>query len=141
MEKNKIGTKQVMAFADATGYLEDLLKSFKAKKIVVKKDDEFLALVPAENVNVEVEAKTKKGKAKFSLELSWSEESGESLIITDKEPAPAKVVEEPAAPAKKEETAPVVKPEAKAPATKPAAKVPAKSAAVKGPAGPKKTGA
>jgi amphi-Trp domain-containing protein len=89
MEKQKIGVKMSLPFADAASYLEDLLKSFKAGRIVVQKDDEFVTLTPPEQVMVEVEARDKKGKQKFSLELSWIEGEEGNLKISDKEPEPA----------------------------------------------------
>jgi amphi-Trp domain-containing protein len=90
MDKNKIEVKQVMAYEDALGYLEALVKSFREGRIVVRKGEEFLTLTPPESVEIEVSAKQKKNKEKFSLELSWLayEEDGEALIITDKEPEP-----------------------------------------------------
>lgn len=91
MDKSKIAMKQVLAYNDAVGYLEALLKSFREGRIVVRKGEEFVTLTPPENVEIEVSAKQKKDKEKFSLELSWTcvEEGGEPLVITDKLPEPA----------------------------------------------------
>ncbi|MBU1247354.1 MAG: amphi-Trp domain-containing protein [Proteobacteria bacterium] len=89
MDKNKIGIKQTLPYAEAIGYLEQLLASFKAGTIVIAKGEEQLTLTPAELVSVEIEAKAKKGISKFSLELSWVENIGEALTITDKAIEPA----------------------------------------------------
>ncbi|WP_022661567.1 amphi-Trp domain-containing protein [Paucidesulfovibrio longus] len=92
MDKNKIEVKQVMAYEDALGYLEALVKGFREGRIVVRRGEEFLTLTPPENVEIEVSAKQKKNKEKFSLELSWLayEDEGEPLVISDKEPEPKK---------------------------------------------------
>lgn len=129
LEKNKIGTKQHLPYEEAIHYLEDLLKGFKAKKIVVSQGEDSLTLVPAEHVTIEIEAKAKKGKAKFELELGWSEAVDEPLSISDKEPTPKSG---PAA-AKAASTAPAPQPAADAPAAKPKGKTPAKDAPATGP--------
>lgn len=86
METNKISTKQSLQLKDATAYLEALVASFRAGKIVVEKDGDFLTMIPAEHVEIEISAKTKKGKGKFSMELSWVEPEGGPLTISDTEP-------------------------------------------------------
>ncbi len=89
MEKTKISVEQTMAYEDAVAYLEDILASFKSKKIVVQRGEEFLAMIPPETVDVELSAKMKKGKAKLSLELSWRDVAAEGetgVKISDSEP-------------------------------------------------------
>lgn len=96
MDKNKIEVKQVMAYEDALGYLEALVKSFREGRIVVRKGEEFVTLTPTETVEIEVSAKQKKEKGKFSLELTWLniEEDGEPLVISDQEPVFTEVEKE-----------------------------------------------
>ncbi len=87
METNKVELKQIQTSSEVITYLEGLLKGFKAGKIVIQQGDDFVSLVPAEQVEVEVEAKKKKNKEKFSLELSWhAAASSEPVTITTKEP-------------------------------------------------------
>lgn len=87
METNKVELKQIQTSSEVVTYLEGLLKGFKAGKIVIQQGDNFVSLVPAEQVEVEVEAKKKKNKEKFSIELSWhAAASSEPVTITTKEP-------------------------------------------------------
>ncbi|MGE4293884.1 MAG: amphi-Trp domain-containing protein [Desulfovibrio sp.] len=88
MDKGKIEVKQMLAYDDALGYLEDLVASFREGRIVVRKGEEFVTLTPLETVEIEVSAKHKKDKQKFSLELSWAAlaEDDEPLSISDKLP-------------------------------------------------------
>ncbi|MFO7816574.1 MAG: amphi-Trp domain-containing protein [Thermodesulfobacteriota bacterium] len=91
-EKNKIQNKAAMTLNEAISYLEELSKGFKQGKIVVQQGEEFITLLPPENVQVEVEAKQKHSKEKFSLELSWvpmgTADSEEQIKITQTEPEP-----------------------------------------------------
>lgn len=79
MELSKISSEQTLAVKDVINYLEELTRSFKEGKVVVKQGDDFVNLDIAETVAVEVEGKNKKDKAKFSLELSWRKEAAEAL--------------------------------------------------------------
>ena len=86
MEKQKIEVKRFVSYEEAVGYLEDLVKCFKERKIIVQQGDQSLTLLPAESVELEVEAKQKKDKSKVSLEISWvggpAEEEGDVLTIS-----------------------------------------------------------
>jgi len=91
-EKNKIQNKAAMTLNEAISYLEELSRGFKEGKIVVQQGEEFITLLPPENIQVEVEAKQKHSKEKFSLELSWvptgSMDSEDRIKITQEEPEP-----------------------------------------------------
>jgi len=90
METSKVEMKQIQKIGEVVTYLEGLLKGFKEGKIVVQQGDNFVSLVPTEQVVVEVSAKRKKNKDKFSLELSWQDAAAacaETVKITAKEPA------------------------------------------------------
>jgi len=91
METNKISLKQILEIKDAIKYLEDLIKSFKAGKVVVQQGDDYVDLLAPEMVDIKVTARTKKDKSKFSLELSWrnmAAETAEPVAITSKAPSP-----------------------------------------------------
>jgi amphi-Trp domain-containing protein len=89
METNKISLKQMMGTKDVVVYLEDLIKSFIAGKVVVQQGEKYVDLQTPEMVDIKVEAKVKKDKSKFSLELSWhtmSSETDETVTISSKAP-------------------------------------------------------
>ncbi|GEM_PF-462926 len=134
MQKEKLEVKLSLSYKEAIAYIEDLLKSLNSGKIIVQKDDDFVAMSPPEQVMVELGAKVKKGKHKFSFEMAWAAlESGGCVKITDKEPEAR-----PDVPAKKEDTVPATKKTASVVAKETAP--PAKKAAPKKPAA-KKTAA
>lgn len=145
MEKQKIGVKMNLPYAEAVSYLEDLLKSLKSGTVVVQSGDDHVTMKPGDNVTVEVEAKVKKGRQKFALEIEWAENGPGDLTITDKEPEPApestskpttEPAEKPAAPVAQKPASPA--PAKKAAPRKPAAKPKNKKpAAKKAPAGQK----
>lgn len=90
MEKNKISVTQQLAFADAVAYLEDLVQSLKAGRIVVEQGGEHVVLTTPEHVEVTVEAKAKKDRQKFALELEWyAAPAVESAAVTISAEAPA----------------------------------------------------
>ncbi len=99
MSKNGIVVKGVMDFASVNSFLDDVVKSFKARKVVVQRGDEFVTLVPTDAIDLELEAVVKKDKQKLSIELAWREEvAGEnemSFRVSSVEPEI--VVEEPEA--------------------------------------------
>ncbi len=89
METNKVELKQIQKISEAVTYLEGLLKGLKAGRIVVQHGDNFVSLVPAEQVQIDVSAKKKKDKEKFSLVLSWHAATADGvgpIKITTKEP-------------------------------------------------------
>ena len=98
METSKISLKQIMETKDAVAYLEDLIKSFNAGKVVVQQGENYVDLQTPEMVDIKVEAKIKKDKSKFSLELSWRTlpaDVAETMKISSKTPPkPAQAVKE-----------------------------------------------
>ncbi|QJT09117.1 amphi-Trp domain-containing protein [Oceanidesulfovibrio marinus] len=95
-DKSGISVKGSMDFKSVTNFLEDLVKSFKEKTVVVQRGAEFVTLKPAESIELELEAAVKKGKQKLTLELEWREEIQAeeelSFRVTSTEPEPAPVV-------------------------------------------------
>lgn len=102
MGKRKIEMKQILPYTEAVAYMEDLLQSFKAGKIVVASGDESIAMEPAEMTTISIEAKAKKGKNSISFEVSWADEAAGDFSISDKEPAPVPAKSETATPATRE---------------------------------------
>ena len=90
MSKKQVTQQGLMATDEIIEYLESLVSSFKAGKIVVQQGEQFVSMTPPEQVSVEVEAKQKEGKGKFSLELSWRHveqpQEGEKITISSEEP-------------------------------------------------------
>ncbi|WP_018123481.1 amphi-Trp domain-containing protein [Desulfovibrio oxyclinae] len=124
MEKSKVKIKQVLSREEVVTYLEDLLDGLKSGSIVVSRDDEQVALEPAERMNVEVEAKVKKDKRKFSLELSWYDDQESDVSISSEEEESGDVE---TVPAEAYEDALVKQEEGETPAVRDEAKTPAKS--------------
>jgi amphi-Trp domain-containing protein len=79
MKENKINHQQHMKRDDLVTYLEDLIKSMKAGKIVIERNGQFVSLSPPNNVNLEIQAKTKKEKGEISIEISWRQEVEEPV--------------------------------------------------------------
>ena len=121
MSKKSIEIKTRLKRETVVSYLEELVKSLKAGKLVVQQEEEFVSLHPAAMMELEVSASHKKSKEKFALELSWINEvegvEPAALLIGTKEP---KIAEAP----KKPESAAPEAPAKKAPEA-PAAKAPA----------------
>lgn len=92
MEKRKIGVKMSLSYSEVVAYLEDLLKSFKSRKIVVQTGEDHLVMTPPEQVGVKVEAKIKKDRQSIGFELSWVQCEPGGLSISDREPEPAQAV-------------------------------------------------
>ncbi|ADU62195.1 MAG: amphi-Trp domain-containing protein [Pseudodesulfovibrio sp.] len=89
MEKRKINVKMSLSYPEVVAYLEDLLKSFKSRKIVVQTGEDHLVMTPPEQVGVKVEAKIKKDRQSIGFELSWVQCETGCLSISDREPEPA----------------------------------------------------
>lgn len=98
MEKRKIDVKMSLSYSEVVAYLEDLLKSFKSRKIVVQTGEDHLVMTPPEQVGVKVEAKIKKDKQSIGFELSWVQCEPGGLSISDREPQPAPAQAVPAIP-------------------------------------------
>jgi amphi-Trp domain-containing protein len=74
MSKQGIAIKGSMDYASVVAFLEDVVRSFKEKKVCVQRGEEFVTLTPGESIDLEVEAAQKKGKQKLCIELTWREE-------------------------------------------------------------------
>lgn len=72
-KKNEIELKCFMNTTEVITWLESLVESFRAGRVVLTHGKQSLVLTPPEQVEVEVEARQKKGKSRFLLELSWKE--------------------------------------------------------------------
>jgi amphi-Trp domain-containing protein len=90
MKENKISHQQHMKRDDLIVYLENLVTSIKAGKIVIERNGQFVSLTPPGTVNLELQAKTKKDKGELSIEISWRQEVEEPvkspLNISSSEP-------------------------------------------------------
>lgn len=74
-EKKKVSVKQTMSYDETVSFLETLLESFKAKKVVIHGEEDCIAVVPADEIQMEIKAKVKKNKVKMKMEFGWYEES------------------------------------------------------------------
>lgn len=103
--KKEVSFEKMMGADEAVSYLEELVGSFKERKIVIEQGEQVLSLSVPETVEIEVEARKKKGKEKLSIEFSWrfpeEAEPDEPLKISSTEP----VVESPAGEAAAESSA------------------------------------
>jgi amphi-Trp domain-containing protein len=86
MEKRKIDVKMSLSYSEVVAYLEDLLKSFRSRKIVVQKGTDHVVMTPPDQVGVKVEAKIKKDRQSIGFELSWVQSEPGDLTISDREP-------------------------------------------------------
>jgi len=80
LKKKKIGQEETIAI------LEDILRSFKAGKMVIQNDEESVTLTPSDGINIKIKAKTQKLKNKLSMELSWKTAPIEADDFTITEP-------------------------------------------------------
>jgi amphi-Trp domain-containing protein len=78
MSKNEVSMKQKMPLEKAVDYLREFATSMKIGKIYVQKEDDHVELTPRTNVFVEVKAKQKGDREKFTLSVSWENESIET---------------------------------------------------------------
>jgi len=86
MEKRKIDVKMSLSYTEVVAYLEDLLKSFRSRKIVVQKGTDHVVMTPPDQVEVKIEAKIKKDRQSIGFELSWVQSEPGDLTISDREP-------------------------------------------------------
>lgn len=97
MGKQGIALKGSMDFDSVVAFLEDVVRSFKEKKVCVQRGEEFVTLTPGDSIDLEVEATRKKGKQKLCIELNWREElhveADMPFQVSSCEPEP-KLVEE-----------------------------------------------
>jgi len=113
MSKQSLSVEATMTYEAVVAFLEDFRKSFKERKVVVQKGEQFVTLTPLDAISVEIEAKVKKGKQSLGIELEWKEEEkpeieeGECVKVSSVEPEPAP--ETPTEP--EQEAAPVTQPD------------------------------
>lgn len=86
MSKGEISTENKVDVEIIADYLDNLAKSFRSRKMYVKKGNEILTLEPDNFIEMEIKAAQKKGKEKLSLKFSWFKEipDDEELIISPK---------------------------------------------------------
>jgi amphi-Trp domain-containing protein len=105
MKKNEVSVKGVMSAEGVSSALNDLIRSMNEGKICIEHNEDFVTLLPADQIDFEIKAAVKKGKQKVEIELSWrevlpEEEVGSSLKISSTEPElPPEPAEEEAIPA------------------------------------------
>ena len=71
MKHTKITQHQKMKRDELVGYLEDLIKSLKAGKLVIEQNGQFVSLNQKKKIKKEIEKKKKKEKGEISIEISW----------------------------------------------------------------------
>lgn len=72
MNKKSLETKTHLKKETAISYLEEVIKSLKAGKLVVQEGEEFVSLSPAPELELELEASASKNKERIFLSLHWS---------------------------------------------------------------------
>lgn len=77
MEKNAIEFKGNYTLEALVALLGDLNNGFKQKSVFIVEGNEYVTLVPSNQIEVALTATSKKGKDKLSLELSWRQDSAE----------------------------------------------------------------
>jgi len=92
MSKKELKVKTRGDLEGALKHLRDITNSLKEKKIVIQKEDSFIALTPKKEVMVEIQGEQKRDKESISIKLSWKTEellsntSASTLTISSKEP-------------------------------------------------------
>jgi amphi-Trp domain-containing protein len=92
MEQEKLKLKQRMSLEELVISLEDLSRTIRQGKLVIRQGDEYVTLEPGQEFQVSVKAKQEGEGAKISVKISWppelsdTETSEEELSITSEEP-------------------------------------------------------
>ncbi|WP_432735097.1 amphi-Trp domain-containing protein [Maridesulfovibrio sp. FT414] len=93
-EKRKVSVKQAMSYDETISFLEELLKNFKNREIMIGGEENSITVFPADQIQMELKAKAKKDKVKLKLEFGWSEaiaaEADGSSCTKDEEKKDAK---------------------------------------------------
>ncbi|WP_147822451.1 amphi-Trp domain-containing protein [Salidesulfovibrio onnuriiensis] len=97
MHKNKIDMKLSLSREEAISYLEDLLKSLKAGTVVVQEGEDFVSMVPGEQVLVNLGAQMDTDRNSFNFTMSWSQTEHRDLAVQEKAAVPAKTERTPLA--------------------------------------------
>ena len=87
MKKNEVKIKKTLEFSAAKAILENLVKSFGEKTVVIESGNDFVTLSPADTIDIELEASCKKNKEKIVIELTWKKE----LPVAEKPEAELKI--------------------------------------------------
>lgn len=67
----KFDLEQNLDLKTLTHYLDELVKTLKAGKVVLQQNDQYISLSPNEQVSLQISAKQKSEKETLSLEISW----------------------------------------------------------------------
>ena len=92
MGKHEMEFKRQIIRDEAVRYLEDLIHSIRAGKVVVEKGKHYVSLSPGESLTLEMACHQKKDKERIILELSWDPtppdvEPPDRIIISSREPS------------------------------------------------------
>lgn len=91
MSKREINIKRSVALAEAISYIHDLAGSLQEGKVFVQQGDEYVTLMPRENVALEIKVRAKKDKEKFTFSIAWDNarelSEGADIKITAEQPA------------------------------------------------------
>lgn len=96
MKKNELKIKKSMNAADVSKIFGDISENLKKEKMCLINGNDFITLIPSNQMDIELKAIQKKEKQRVTIEISWEEkpeieETQPELVITAEEPA----VEEP----------------------------------------------
>jgi amphi-Trp domain-containing protein len=92
MEQEKLKLKQRMSIEELVIYLEDLSRTIRQGKLVIRQGQEYVTLEPGQEFQVAVKARQEGGTSKVSIKFSWppemtvEESDEEELSITAEEP-------------------------------------------------------
>lgn len=104
MKENKISHRQLLKKEDAIAFLESMVSSLKAGKVVIERNGQFVSMLAPDIMNMELSAKDKKDKNELCIEFSWRKEpfipDVAPLNITSEEPPEDEAAEEATAPEK-----------------------------------------
>ena len=92
MKTNEIEIKKTLGKGEAADILTQLAGCFEKGRLVLARDEQFVALAPGEAVGIEIEAAQKKDKEKLMIKMVWrttepEHQDGQLKILSD-EPEP-----------------------------------------------------
>ena len=90
-EEQKFELEQNLDLKTLTDYMEELVKTFKAGKVVLQQEDQYINLSPDEQISLQISAKQKSEKESLSLLISWEPKKSQeeaTLKISQTEPEP-----------------------------------------------------
>jgi amphi-Trp domain-containing protein len=92
MEQEKLKLKQRMSLEELVISLEDLSRTIRQGKLVIRQGGEYVTLEPGQEFHVAVKAKRQGEGGKVTVKISWppeltgEESDEEELFITAQEP-------------------------------------------------------